>query len=69
MNSVMGPGWSFVALSGICILATPMPLIVLRYGPRWRLRRARRAKAKDEEKKRAERERIDGLATAGDQGG
>jgi hypothetical protein len=53
INDAMGPGWTFVLLSGICLLATPMPLIVLKWGPEWRLRRHRRAKEK-EEKRRSE---------------
>lgn len=53
INDAMGAGWTFVLLSGICLLATPMPLIVLKWGPGWRLRRHRRAKEK-EEKRRSE---------------
>lgn len=51
MTNAMGPGWTFVTLSGICLLATPMPLIVYKYAPGWR--RVRREKAlKAEEKHR-----------------
>ena len=49
MTNVMGPGWTFVTLSGICLLATPMPLIVYKYSPGWR--RTRRAKAQKAEEK------------------
>ncbi|ORY29520.1 major facilitator superfamily domain-containing protein [Naematelia encephala] len=52
MNTAMGAGWSFVVLSGVCILGTPMPLVVLKYGPKWRLNRIRKAKEKAERKRR-----------------
>ncbi|OCF58020.1 hypothetical protein L486_04047 [Kwoniella mangroviensis CBS 10435] len=35
----MGSGWCFVLLGGICLLATPMPFVILRYGPGWRQKR------------------------------
>ncbi|RSH94560.1 hypothetical protein EHS25_004364 [Saitozyma podzolica] len=56
INDAMGPGWTFVLLSGICLLATPMPLIVLKWGPEWRLRRHRRAKEKEEKRRTHVRE-------------
>lgn len=42
INRVMGAGWMFVLLSGICLLVTPLPLLVVRYGPQWRARRTER---------------------------
>ncbi|WVR03902.1 hypothetical protein IAU60_000901 [Kwoniella sp. DSM 27419] len=45
----MGAGWCFVLLSGICLVGTPMPLICLKYGPKWRVRRIERAKQKVEQ--------------------
>jgi hypothetical protein len=46
INREIGAGWMFVLLSGICLLVTPLPLIVIRYGPRWRAQRAERAERK-----------------------
>ncbi|KLT46062.1 MFS general substrate transporter [Cutaneotrichosporon oleaginosum] len=40
INREIGAGWMFVLLNGLCLLVTPLPLIVVRYGPRWRARRA-----------------------------
>ncbi|KAK4687614.1 hypothetical protein P7C73_g2490, partial [Tremellales sp. Uapishka_1] len=51
INKVMGAGWTFVLISGICALGTPLPLIVLRYGPGWRLKRGQRIAKRVEEKK------------------
>ena len=67
INNAMGPGWSFVTLSGVCLLGTPLPLIVLRYGPRWRVRRVKRAEVKEEKKRREERERLEGFERGEDQ--
>lgn len=52
MNDRMGAGWSFVLLSGICLVTVPMPLCVLRYGPKWRLQRIEKNKRMEEERKR-----------------
>lgn len=41
LNDAMGPGWTFVLFSGICLIATPMPLVVIRHGASWRLRPSR----------------------------
>lgn len=49
INKAMGAGWMFVLLSGICLLATPLPLLVVRYGPRWRKRRAELAARREAE--------------------
>ncbi|WWC68737.1 uncharacterized protein I206_102671 [Kwoniella pini CBS 10737] len=43
----MGAGWCFVLLGGICLLATPIPFILIKYGPKWNKRR----RDKTEEKK------------------
>lgn len=42
----LGAGWSFVLLSGMCIGALPITLIVIRYAPGWREWRARKASVK-----------------------
>lgn len=42
----LGTGWTYVLLSGICVLITPaFTVIVIRFGPRWRARRFERAKS------------------------
>jgi hypothetical protein len=38
----LGAGWTFVLFSGLCVVALPMPLAVLRYGRGWRIKRAER---------------------------
>ncbi|WWD16590.1 hypothetical protein CI109_101018 [Kwoniella shandongensis] len=50
----MGPGWCFVLLNGICLLGTPLVLIVLKCGPRWRKQRREKAKRKEVEMKEKE---------------
>ncbi|WWC60193.1 uncharacterized protein I303_102758 [Kwoniella dejecticola CBS 10117] len=42
----MGAGWCFVLLGGICLLATPIPFILIKYGPRWRNMRRDRIEKK-----------------------
>lgn len=61
INNAMGPGWTFVLIAGLCVLVTPLPLIVLRIGPKRRLRRWEKAKRKVEERKKREREELDQL--------
>lgn len=47
-QSALGAGWTFVLLSGICVLATPVTLIVvLRRGRAWRETRAARRRSKE----------------------
>ncbi|TBU34756.1 major facilitator superfamily domain-containing protein [Dichomitus squalens] len=42
----LGTGWTYVLLSGICIVFSPTYWILIKYGPRWRAqRRARRQAA------------------------
>ncbi|KAG8934506.1 hypothetical protein FRC01_002238 [Tulasnella sp. 417] len=42
----LGTGWTYVLLSGICLLITPaFTVIVIRLGPRWRARRLERTKS------------------------
>lgn len=48
MFKAMGAGWMFVLLAGICVLVTPLPIIVARIGPRLRRERAEKAKRKEE---------------------
>lgn len=55
INKKMGAGWMFVLLSGLCLVFTPLPLIVLRKGPEWRRRR-------DEKRRRKEETTSDGSA-------
>ncbi|KAI0094305.1 hypothetical protein BDY19DRAFT_13410 [Irpex rosettiformis] len=35
----IGVGWTYVLLSGLCVLAGPIILIVIRMGPKWRAKR------------------------------
>ena len=49
MFKAMGAGWMFVLLAGICVLVTPLPIMVARIGPRLRRERAEKAKRKEEE--------------------
>ncbi|KAI0697552.1 MFS general substrate transporter [Cytidiella melzeri] len=43
----IGIGWTYVLLSGLCVLVTPLMFIVMRMGPRWRAqRRAKQNAAK-----------------------
>lgn len=48
MFKAMGAGWMFVLLAGICVLVTPLPIMVARIGPRLRRERAEKAKRKEE---------------------
>jgi hypothetical protein len=49
LNRHLGAGWSFVLLSGIWLLLTPLPLIVAKYGSKWRLRQIEKDTQKKEE--------------------
>lgn len=49
MFKAMGAGWMFVLLAGICVLVTPLPIMVARIGPRLRRERAEKAKRQEEE--------------------
>lgn len=40
MYAALGAGWTFVLLSGLCMLAVPLSVVSMVYGPRWRARRA-----------------------------
>ncbi|KAM0753667.1 MFS general substrate transporter [Meredithblackwellia eburnea MCA 4105] len=46
MYQAMGAGWSFVVLSGICVLGLPMPLLVSRRAKSWRQAREATVSAK-----------------------
>ena len=35
----MGPGWTYVLLSGLCTLFFPITFVLLRFGPQWRAKR------------------------------
>jgi hypothetical protein len=46
-SSALGAGWTFVLLSGICVLAFPFTiLLVLRHGSEWRERRIEKREEK-----------------------
>ncbi|WWC60004.1 uncharacterized protein I303_102567 [Kwoniella dejecticola CBS 10117] len=49
--NAIGAGWTFVLLSGICILGIPMPLIVIKKGKMWRRKREEKAAEKERLKK------------------
>ncbi|WVQ78691.1 hypothetical protein IAT38_000778 [Cryptococcus sp. DSM 104549] len=50
MYKAMGAGWTFVLLTGICILGIPLPLLVVRKGRFWRAKRMAKKEAKKERK-------------------
>lgn len=35
----LGPGWTYVLLAGIVVVTSPLLLIVMKIGPRWRAKR------------------------------
>lgn len=47
MYKAMGAGWMFVLIAGLCVLVTPLPILVARIGPRLRRERAEEAKRKE----------------------
>ncbi|WWC69009.1 uncharacterized protein I206_102945 [Kwoniella pini CBS 10737] len=53
--NAIGAGWTFVLLSGICILGIPMPFIVIKKGKSWRKRREDKAAEKERIKKESSR--------------
>jgi hypothetical protein len=60
VNSAMQPGWTFVLFSGICLIFTPLLLVLVRSGPKWKdSRTASQAKqaAKEQAKLGANEER------------
>lgn len=61
INKAIGAGWTFTLLSGICLLVVPMPLAVLKWGPRWRKRRRERVKAREEKKAQRQQQATDVL--------
>lgn len=65
INRRMGPGWMFVLLSGLCLLATPLPIIVWKKGPAWRAKRNERLRRKEE----AEAEAASQAASQASEGG
>jgi hypothetical protein len=47
-SSPLGAGWTFVLLSGICVISFPFTiLVVMRKGRVWRERRVEKRKEKD----------------------
>jgi hypothetical protein len=60
-QSPLGAGWTFVVLSGLCILALPLQIAVIRHGKEWRDKR----EAKKEEKRRKRKEFSQGVTLGG----
>ncbi|KAG8990670.1 hypothetical protein FRB94_013187 [Tulasnella sp. JGI-2019a] len=58
LYNALGAGWTFVLLSGLCVLGSPMAFIVIKNAPEWRQRRSERAErkrlAKDEKARKRE---------------
>ncbi|KAI8981383.1 MFS general substrate transporter [Trametes punicea] len=47
----LGTGWTYVLLSGICVVFSPVIWVIIHYGPKWRAkRRARRQETSQERK-------------------
>ncbi|WRT65600.1 uncharacterized protein IL334_002545 [Kwoniella shivajii] len=44
----MGAGWTFVLIGTICLAATPIPFIVIKFGPGWRKARREKIERKSE---------------------
>ena len=62
INTSVGAGWTFVILSGVALAGTPLPLIVLKYGPEWRIRRWRTVKLKQQADRVLEMRRLEALS-------
>lgn len=45
--NALGAGWTYVLLAGICLLFSPIMVIMYHYGPRWRARRRARRQARE----------------------
>ncbi|OSX67227.1 hypothetical protein POSPLADRAFT_1051377 [Postia placenta MAD-698-R-SB12] len=45
--NALGAGWTYVLLAGICVLFSPIMVIMYHYGPRWRARRRARRQARE----------------------
>ncbi|KAG8855703.1 hypothetical protein FRB96_006747 [Tulasnella sp. 330] len=43
----LGAGWTFVLLSGLCVLGLPLPWLVIRKAPEWRQNRLERTQRKE----------------------
>lgn len=63
MIDAMGVGWCFTFIAAVCIVASPMLWVEMRYGPRWREERRVKMDEKDEAREMEER-RIEDLASA-----
>ena len=46
----LGTGWTYVLLSGICIVFSPAYFILMHYGPTWRAKRRARRQAAEASK-------------------
>lgn len=51
MYNTLGAGWTFVLLTGLVVIASPLPIIVIKKGRGWRDKRKEKKEAKNEEKK------------------
>lgn len=36
LSEAIGYGWAFTVLAAVCLVLAPIPLMVLRYGEKWR---------------------------------
>jgi len=52
MLKAMGPGWCFTFIALVCVVATPMLWVELKWGPGWREERRAREEVQDEKDKR-----------------
>ena len=50
MINAMGVGWSYVLLAGLCVLVSPIVLVIVRMGPRWRAKERERLAQHEAEK-------------------
>lgn len=55
MYSGLGAGWTFVLLTGLCLCAVPLSLVVIFYGPGWRAKREERREREQHEQHAASR--------------
>ena len=48
LYDAIGAGWTMVLLSGMCVIAVPIPLCVIKYAPGWRATRVEKARRRGE---------------------
>lgn len=72
MYNTLGAGWTFVLLTGLVVIASPLPIVVIKKGRGWRDTRKEKRESKKEkkeakkEKKKAEAEMTEKQANASD---